>query len=160
MRQLVAFLAALVLLLAVGWAIRPLGDGDILSHIVVGKHLFGTSILTESETDYDTETEYDPTDSDSCYTESGETESCVSADTEEDTEEEYPVADNLKTKIENLRSELAEAERMLKWWEEEQRTQQMENAACLPNILLSALLSVTFVMIVGLMNAPNIHRRF
>ena len=114
----------------------------------------------ESETDYDTETEYDPTDSDSCYTESGETESCVSADTEEDTEEEYPVADNLKTKIENLRSELAEAERMLKWWEEEQRTQQMENAACLPNILLSALLSVTFVMIVGLMNAPNIHRRF
>ena len=114
----------------------------------------------ESETDYDTETEYDPTDSDSCYTESGETESCVSADTEEDTEEEYPVADNLKTKIENLRSELAEAERMLKWWEEEQRTQQMENAACLPNILLSALLSVTFVIIVGLMNAPNIHRRF
>ena len=114
----------------------------------------------ESETDYDTETEYDPTDSDSCYTESGETESCVSADTEEDTEEEYPVADNLKTKIENLRSELAEAERMLKWWEEEQRTQQMENAACLPNILLSALLSVAFVIIVGLMNAPNIHRRF
>jgi len=114
----------------------------------------------ESETDYDTETEYDPTDSDSCYTESGETESCVSEDTEEDTEEEYPVADNLKTKIENLRSELAEAERMLKWWEEEQRTQQMENAACLPNILLSALLSVTFVIIVGLVNAPNIHRRF
>lgn len=114
----------------------------------------------ESETDYETESEYDPTDSDSCYTESGETESCVSADTEEDTEEEYPVADNLKTKIENLRSELAEAERMLKWWEEEQRTQQMENAACLPNILLSALLSVTFVIIVGLMNAPNIHRRF
>jgi len=114
----------------------------------------------ESETEYDTETEYDPTDSDSCYTESGETESCVSADTEEDTEEEYPVADNLKTKIENLRSELAEAERMLKWWEEEQRTQQMENAACLPNILLSALLSVTFVIIVGLVNAPNIHRRF
>ena len=114
----------------------------------------------ESETDYETETEYDPTDSDSCYTESGETESCVSEDTEKDTEEEYPVADNLKTKIENLRSELAEAERMLKWWEEEQRTQQMENAACLPNILLSALLSVTFVIIVGLMNAPNIHRRF
>jgi len=114
----------------------------------------------ESETEYETETEYDPTDSDSCYTESGETESCVSADTEEDTEEEYPVADNLKTKIENLRSELAEAERMLKWWEEEQRTQQMENAACLPNILLSALLSVAFVIIVGLMNAPNIHRRF
>lgn len=114
----------------------------------------------ESETDYETESEYDPTDSDSCYTESGETESCVSEDTEEDTEEEYPVADNLKTKIENLRSELAEAERMLKWWEEEQRTQQMENAACLPNILLSALLSVTFVIIVGLMNAPNIHRRF
>jgi hypothetical protein len=49
MRQLVVFLAALVLLLAVGWAIRPLGDGDILTHIVVGKHLFGTSILTESE---------------------------------------------------------------------------------------------------------------
>lgn len=114
----------------------------------------------ESETDYDTESEYDPTDSDSCYTESGETESCVSADTESEDEEEYPVADNLKTKIENLRSELAEAERMLKWWEEEQRTQQMENAACLPNILLSALLSVTFVIIVGLMNAPNIHRRF
>jgi len=114
----------------------------------------------ESETDYETESEYDPTDSDSCYTESGETESCVSEDTEEDTEEEYPVADNLKTKIENLRSELAEAERMLKWWEEEQRTQQMENAACLPNILLSALLSVTFVIIVGLVNAPNIHRRF
>jgi hypothetical protein len=114
----------------------------------------------ESETDYDTESEYDPTDSDSCYTESGETESCVSADTESEDEEEYPVADNLKTKIENLRSELAEAERMLKWWEEEQRTQQMENAACLPNILLSALLSVAFVIIVGLMNAPNIHRRF
>jgi len=114
----------------------------------------------ESETECETETEYDPTDSDSCYTESGETESCVSEDTEEDTEEEYPVADNLKTKIENLRSELAEAERMLKWWEEEQRTQQMENAACLPNILLSALLSVTFVIIVGLVNAPNIHRRF
>ena len=114
----------------------------------------------ESETDYDTESEYDPTDSDSCYTESGETESCVSEDTESEDEEEYPVADNLKTKIENLRSELAEAERMLKWWEEEQRTQQMENAACLPNILLSALLSVTFVIIVGLVNAPNIHRRF
>lgn len=114
----------------------------------------------ESETEYETETEYDPSDSDSCYTESGETESCVSADTEEDTEEEYPVTDNLKTRIVHLKSELAEAERMLKWWEEEQRTQQMENAACLPNILLSALLSVAFVMIVGLMNAPNIHRRF
>ena len=108
----------------------------------------------ESETEYETETEYDPSDSD---TESGETESCVSADTEE--EEEYPVTDNLKTRIVHLKSELAEAERMRKWWEEEQRTQQMENAACLPNILLSALLSVGFVLIVGLLNAPSIHRR-
>ena len=110
----------------------------------------------ESETEYETETEYDPSDSD---TESGETESCVSADTESEDEEEYPVADNLKTRIVHLKSELAEAERMLKWWEEEQRTQQMENAACLPNILLSALLSVGFVLIVGLLNAPSIHRR-
>ena len=47
--RLVLFLVAVVALLAMGWAIRPLEDGDLFTHIVLGRHLFESPVLTASE---------------------------------------------------------------------------------------------------------------